>query len=662
LKYSKIAIAVSATVLLNGCLEVEDKNNSEVVNALQQQNEILSEQDQKKSVTVRGLIVNSRDSEPVSSAKITVKTGVETIAEGIVGADGKFSISDLPSNSDLDLIVTSDSDEFMSRAFFFNTEFSEGSNNQQDIGILGVSEAVDVSFTVLNGADNTPVTDLVFKADSSSPSYSGVSSSTFEYLHLSTFDEVNGIYNMTLPRYIDVAATASLDVNKDGEPDYVLESLPFSSGNNITFFSANEGDANEIYLLTADDAAPEEVEYRVALVDEFGDPLLGATVLVNDQYNDDVSATYDAEAGEYVISAAFVQSLSIQIPAFSVGEINYQSASINIGEQNDGRLSVYYSGAADYASYYVSSDTESLSFAIQPQEIVNNVSELEAVLVSEPSKMDSSWNVFYSQSVAVEVSDVTLTNLDAFTVTKGNASTDDLVLAGTTSIVGGIDMAVSVALSKNDTRLTVSPDSLLVAGDSYQYTVGTIEVVATGQTIDLASDSKQFTVPANEEAVFDIAQVRLDNNNYTTNGNAITAQNTAGEASTPFDYDRNVYLVLPSTVNSLQSFTMRRVSIVEDGSSALSTETYNLVENGNVQLNSSALVALAQNETLYTDNINFSIYDGMNLPDVAKAYMRQMYIYLSDSTSSNENSATFEYAYETKSGDVVTGNIKLNVE
>ena len=519
-----------------------------------------------------------------------------------------------------------------------------------------------MSFTVLNGADNTPVTDLVFKADSSSPSYSGVSSSTFEYLHLSTFDEVNGIYNMTLPRYIDVAATASLDVNKDGEPDYVLESLPFSSGNNITFFSANEGDANEIYLLTADDAAPEEVEYRVALVDEFGDPLLGATVLVNDQYNDDVSATYDAEAGEYVISAAFVQSLSIQIPAFSVGEINYQSASINIGEQNDGRLSVYYSGAADYASYYVSSDTESLSFAIQPQEIVNNVSELEAVLVSEPSKMDSSWNVFYSQSVAVEVSDVTLTNLDAFTVTKGNASTDDLVLAGTTSIVGGIDMAVSVALSKNDTRLTVSPDSLLVAGDSYQYTVGTIEVVATGQTIDLASDSKQFTVPANEEAVFDIAQVRLDNNNYTTNGNAITAQNTAGEASTPFDYDRNVYLVLPSTVNSLQSFTMRRVSIVEDGSSALSTETYNLVENGNVQLNSSALVALAQNETLYTDNINFSIYDGMNLPDVAKAYTRQMYIYLSDSTSSNENSATFEYAYETKSGDVVTGNIKLNVE
>ena len=105
-------------------------------------------------------------------------------------------------------------------------------------------------------------------------------------------------------------------------------SLPFSSGNNITFFSANEGDANEIYLLTADDAAPEEVEYRVALVDEFGDPLLGATVLVNDQYNDDVSATYDAEAGEYVISAAFVQSLSIQIPAFSVGEINYQSASM----------------------------------------------------------------------------------------------------------------------------------------------------------------------------------------------------------------------------------------------------------------------------------------------------------------------------------------------
>ena len=662
LKYSKIAIAVSATVLLNGCLEVEDKNNSEVVNALQQQNEILSEQDQKKSVTVRGLVVNSLNSEPVSSAKVTVKTGIETIAEGVVGTDGKFSISDLPSNSDLDLIVTSDSDEFMPRAFFFNTEFSEGSNNQQDIGILGVSEPVDVSFTVLNGVDNTPVTDLVFKADSSSPSYSGVSSSTLEYLHLSTFDEVNGIYTMTLPRYIDVAATASLDVNKDGEPDYVLESLPFSSGNNITFFSANEGDANEIYLLTADDAAPEEVEYRVALVDEFGDPLIGASVLVNDQYNDDVSASYDTDAGEYVISAAFVQSLSLQIPAFSVGDVNYQSASININEQNDGRLNVYYSGSADYASYYVSSDTESLSFALQPQELVSNVSELEVVLVSEANQVDSSWNVFYSQSVAVEASNVTLTNQDAFTVIKGNASADDLVLSGTTSIVGGIDAAISVVLSKNDTRLTVSPDSLLIAGDTYQYEVGSIGVVSTGQTVDLSSDSKQFTVPANVDAVFDIAQVRLDNNNYTTSGNAITAQNTAGEVSSSSDYDRNVYLVLPSTINSLQSFTMRRLSVVDDGSSALSTDTYNLVENGNVQLDSSALVALAQNETLYTDNINFSLYNGMNLPDAAKVFTRHTYLYLSDNTSSNENSVTFEYAYETKSGDVVTGTIKLDVE
>tara|TARA_R110001599_G_scaffold313409_1_gene521221 strand:- start:801 stop:2789 length:1989 start_codon:yes stop_codon:yes gene_type:complete len=662
LKYSKIALAVSATVLLNGCLEVEDNNNAEVVNALQQQNEILTEQDQKKSVTVRGLVVNLVDNEPVSSAKVTVKTGTEVIAEGSVGADGKFNISDLPSNSDIDIIVTSDNDAFMPRAFFINTEYSEGSNNQQDAGILGVSEAVDVAITVLNGADNTPITGLVFKADSSSPSYSGLSSSTFEYLHLSSFDEVNGVYTITLPKYINVAASASLDLNKDGEPDYVLESDPYSSAKTITLFSANKAEIDEVYLLASEDTAPDQVEYRVALVNEFGDSLTGANVVVDDEYNENVVGTYDAAAGEYVISAAFVQNLDIQIPAFSINGVNYQSASININDQNDGRLNVYYSGSADYASYFIPSNADTISFALQPQELINNVSELEVVLVSDVNKVDSSWNVFYSQSVEVDASDVTLTNRDAFTVTLGNASDDDLILPGSTYIVGGIDEPISITLTKNNTRLSVSPDSPLIAGDTYQYEVGNIDVMAIQQTVDLSSDNQQFTVPVNADAAFDIAQVRLDNNNYTTNGNAITAQNTAGEASSPFNYDNNVHLLLPVTINNLQSFTMRRMSIVDDGNSSLSTDTYNIVENGDVQVNPSALVALAQNESLVTDNVNVNIYNGMNMPDASKMYVRQSYFYLSDHTSSNENSATFEYAYETKAGDVVTGTIKLNVE
>jgi len=44
LKYTKIAIAVSAAVLLNGCLEVEDNSNAAVVTALPQQDQILIEQ------------------------------------------------------------------------------------------------------------------------------------------------------------------------------------------------------------------------------------------------------------------------------------------------------------------------------------------------------------------------------------------------------------------------------------------------------------------------------------------------------------------------------------------------------------------------------------------------------------------------------------------
>lgn len=663
MKYSKLATAVSAVVLLNGCLEVEDNSNAEVVTALQEQNQILTEQGQQKSVAIRGSVVNLLDGEPVSAAKITVKSGNEILAADVEAVDGKFKVNNLPSSSDLDFIVSSDTGEFMTRAFFYRTDYSEAPNNQQDIGALGVSASVEVVITVLNSADNSPVTDLVFKADSSEHIYTK-GSGRVDYLHLSTFDEVNGVYKITLPKYIYTEAIASLDIDNNGELDYALEATPYSDTRFITLYAANTAQLDEIYLLTNEDATPPQVEFRIAVVDELGAAIAGANLMVDDRFNDDVTATYNAETGEYVLTAAFPQSMNIQIPAFTVGDDDYNSASISINEQSDGRLAIYYSGVEDYVSYYIPAGTDSIDLSIQPQKFVASASLLDVVLLSEVNPVDSSMTIFYSQPVNLDATDVTLTNLDAFTVTKGNAHSDDSVSPGTTLIKGGVEVPVSVVLSKNNTRLAITPNALLVASDRYDYVVGNVDVLATNETIDINSDGKSFAVPFADDLAFDISQVRLDNNNYTTNGSAIIALNTAGDPTSAFDYSSNVYIVLPTTINSLQSFTMEQTLVIRNGSTQTFTSSnpYTIVENGNIQFGGAAMVATAANEDVFTVNANINLYHGMNTPDLPYMYAQQVWHYLSDHLSSSENSITFEYSYETKAGEAVTGTVTLNVE
>jgi hypothetical protein len=270
--------------------------------------------------------------------------------------------------------------------------------------------------------------------------------------------------------------------------------------------------------------------------------------------------------------------------------------------------------------------------------------------------------VFYSQPITVSASSLSLTNTSGFTVIKGNDDSNDIVLAGTTIVSGNVDIPVTFETSLNDTKLTVTPVSTLTSGQDYNYEVNSLAVKATEKLVDVNGDSLSFSIEDNSDT-FDINDIRLDNNNYKTNGVIITPTNSAGDSSSPYNYNRDAYLYLPTSINALQTLSLRSVSITQDGVNSNSIRDFNLVKNGNpYNAYAIGLVQLAENETLIRDNLNISIEIGSAQLDSQKVYRTSTNEYMSDNLVGSENSITFEYAYETKAGVVATGTLTIPVQ
>jgi len=245
---------ISASLcLLTACLEVKDDSNSDVAQAIEAQNEILSETKESnpelRTVALTGLIVNAFDHKEVSSASITVIAADEVIREDLVFANGEFKIDDLPSSSDITLIVSSGDDSFLTRVFFINTGYSATANTPNDIGNFEVSEANNVQVSVINKTTGLPLPSLEFTAYS----HYGNSSRANKYKHISVYDEANGVYKISVPKYLNISVAASLDVNQDGEADYTPESSSHSSGNGLNFSS---GISEESFTLYIEEIAP----------------------------------------------------------------------------------------------------------------------------------------------------------------------------------------------------------------------------------------------------------------------------------------------------------------------------------------------------------------------------------------------------------------------
>jgi hypothetical protein len=652
---------IASSFFLTACLEVDDNSSSDVAKAIQAQNEILSETNQATNATttvaLTGIIVNALDGTEVSTANVTIISADEIIQDSLVFTGGEFKVENLPSNADIEIVIESTNDEFLSRVFFINTGNSDAVNTSNDFGTFPVSIANTVQVSVLNKTTGLPLSSLEFNAYS----HAGTSSRASKYKHTSTYDEVNGVYNITVPKFINTEIRANLDINKDGDIDFTPESYMNLSGNDLYFSSVNN---KEFFTLYVEEKMPlEEVEYRITVVDETAITLLDVELTATGSDGVESISTYDEVTEQYVLSAKFSDSSTIEIPSFSVDGIDYQSSSISFTMNNDENLRVSVSGTLGN-SYYNIPDSNSIELAIMPKLVNNGSSTLEVVTAAtKVNFVDHSFSIFYSLPITASASSVSLINTSGFTVVKGNDDSNDITLPGTTIVTGNIDIPVIFETSLNNTKLTVTPVNTLTSGQSYNYNINSLVVKATEQLVDIGGDSLSFYIENSSDVVFDINDVRLDNNNYTVNGTVITATNSAGDIATPSNYNRDVFFYLPSSIETLQSLSLRLVSITKDNVTNNSIDNFRLVRDGNLyNVSTVGLVQLAENESFLMNNLNIQIDKGTAQSDSQKVYRTRSNKYLSDDLITSENSLTFEYAYETKLGVVATGVITIPVQ
>lgn len=650
MKYLNLATSLLAVVLLNGCLEVEDNDNSEIQTLIDNQTQAITE---SKHINGKGVVVDARDYRQIKNALITVKAGSKIVIEDFVVDDGDFELTGLPQNSDIDIIISSADNTFLARTFFIKTD-SANSEGITDLGTFPVSEGVDVEISVIDNATSAAFSTLEFTGYS----HSGIGSSGFKYQHVSSFNEDTGIYTITLPKFINTGVSASLDFDKDGEVDYAPEKSWLLRGLDLHLSSANNKAFSTIYINEVEPASA--LEIRLSLVDEAAQSITGATFYIEDNI---VKSSYDEVSNQYVITTQIKDTVSIQLPAFTSNDVNYQSTAIIISKLEDGNLSIAKNGGYNNCCFIIP-NTNVIDFALAPQVNLASDTPLEVVLSSSKiNATDDSFSVFYSQPIEVEAENVLLTARNGFTVLKGNENDDDLILPGTSIISSGVSVPVTFALSLNDTRLTVTPTNALIAGESYKYEVGSIINKVTQEIEDINNDELIFELEENTEEVFYPADIKLDNENFTTNGVVITATNTAGDTSSTMNGYNSTYLYLPNSISTLQNLTLRQLSVTRNGISSIDTQNYQIVIDGQINVGSVGIVSLAQNENYSIEGNYFrDVIVSSAQAETQKVYRTYTYIYSSDNTNIELNSVSFEYSVETKAGEVSTGNITIPVQ
>jgi hypothetical protein len=661
---TRLSLVIASVLALSGCIEVDDDSNDELTAALLQQNQILAVQaeqaQQSNTVTIQGSIVNAKDASKVESALVTVKTISTTFAEELEITDGIFVVNGLPANSALEILLSSPDNGFMTRVFYTNTGGSTSGVAEKDFGKFQVSEGQEYSINVQDSFTNMPITDLTFISSTNS----GSGSTEDDFKHVSTFDEVDGLYKIMLPKYLTYTVTASIDADRDGQRDYEPENFNYVSGTNIFIGSSQIEDLEALRFFTPEDVILDQITLRLSLVNEAGNTLNSATVSVSDNDNEQVGV-YEAESEQYIIDVIFDVDVTLEIPSFTEGGINYSSSSVSLRESSSGGYYVSISGGVGNSRYEVLKG-DTVELVIRPSEITQADTNLEVVLVSQPGlSTTNSLSVFYSQPIELPfTSSVTLFYNDAISIVRGDDSDTDIVLPGTTTIVGGGFVDVSTSFSLNNTKLTVSPTNTLQSDSRYTYNVGEVSILESSVNVDLYDENNvNFTTPVVvTDTPFDINLLVLDNNNYTQAGQTIVATNTAGIDSSPTDSSNNVGLFLPEEANQLKTLILNKTSCVDDGDLRLESRTYNLISNGNISTSSVVLVSLAENESVQTSNLSNSVYRGTTLLDTNKRYFYNGIEFLSDNTEANINSVMFDYAYETKAGEVESGTINLLVQ
>lgn len=662
-------IPLFVSLALTGCIEVDDDSNDGVVDALNQQNAVLTEQNNllaeqlensQTSVTLSGLVIGVDSETPVDNVLVTVYQGESVLAENVEADNGQFTIEGLPSSSDLTVVASTSDGSYMSRAYFITTAPVSTGEGFDDIGTLMLSEPVNVTFSVMDESTGEAISGLSFTGFS----YSGVATSNvFDFAHSTTFNEETQQYDITLPKDLAVTLRADIDLDDDGAADFATASLDFVSivDDKMYIYNANELDASEITLGEPEVIVDEEKSLSITLIDTQGNVLDEAAFIVEIE-DETINSSFDSEAQVHEMTVPFNNYSDIEMPSFTSDDVTYSTGRISLSryttsQTNETRISVNLSGY-DSNSYYSIADEETLNLVLVAREVVP--SSTVEFITSNLNSDDFAYSVFYSEAVSIDSEEVSLVYEDV-TVTRGNDSADDTVPAGYT-YVRSTDREVSVTASQalGGIKHTFTPDDALQGNTSYRYEIGEVTPASGTLATELYEDEYSFTTPAGDAGDFDINSLVLDNFNYYTNGAVIVSENTAGVANPAYPYSRNVSVLLPTSIESLNYLILNTQSYSENGNVYTRERQYEIVRDGYVSATPYLALDVAENE-IVDNNSSENIMLGTTATDGSHVYRRSINIYLEDNTADYPVTVTFSYEYQTKEGETGSGTMTLPV-
>lgn len=662
-KFSKLAVSTAVLIALSGCLEVEDNNNNDdVVAELQQQN--AAAEANKTPIKLFGTVVDAGSGEAVTEAMITIKVG--TTWRAPISAVGEFSIEDLPVNTDIVVLVQSSSNEFMDKVFYGRTTtVDSGQVAEQSIGELRVSEAVVKTYSVLDSETSEPFTGLVFQYNpattfSGYPVVNGVS----EYQVNSTFDENTGLYSITLPKDLDFRVTASGDLDGDGITDFTTEQSAFWGYDGVSLDASEALQLEVLYVNETEEYQP--VELRITAIDNFGELIEGIEMTASDRFLGNFATSYDADTKEYIFNYQTSSHVDLIMPSFTTDEdVSYQSAQITLTWASADSLTINDYGFQNNLPSQIEVLDGVASVIVQPR--ISNPDSAHVSRVSSYINENDNYslNQFYQSAIGLLDDSFSLTRRNVFSVIKGNASSTDLVPAGTTRLgFTSVDVPVTATLSHNDTFVTVTAGEVLDSGD-YHYDIERLVNGQTGEEFNVNFyHNFQIELEPGTVGTFNIDDIKLDNNNGTTNGTIIVTENTAGETSSVTNNSRSAALYFPRSIESLEHFELNLLSYVDNGFSRTSDRNIPVVRQGNVIIGTIQLVSLAANEHIedFSGYSTSYAHTQTSLADGEWYRTTTGSVYLSDNTASRTNTATYSYIYRVKGEDTVhEGTITLPV-
>jgi len=670
INYSKTLMLAFASISLSGCLEVEDDNNENVVAALEAQNAILQQQQQQQqqqqtaSVTLFGNIVDAGDNSQISNARVTVKVGATwREAEDV---SGEFEITALPVNTDVVVLIQSTDGAFLERAFYGRTSAAAaGQVTSQSMGDLRVSKPLVKKYAILDAETNTAFEGLTFSYNPTSNFLINNSQNYFfanidTYKVSSSFDGVTGLYSITLPEDLAVHVSASADIDGDDVNDFITESNNFWYNDAIQLNATQAHELDTLYVSKTSEY--QSVELRVSVIDELGNSFENIEFFADDQFLGRIDAVFDTESKEYVFNYQTSSQVTLNMTSFiSDDDINYQSASLRLSRNDTEYLSINDYGFSNNVASQVEIVEGIVAITVLPRIAYtpNNYVSTVSSIIDENDGY--SLKEFYQAPIALLDDSVSLHKNNVLTVIKGNDVANDIVALGTTEInLVSEEVAINTALSHNNTFITAKASSQLTSGN-YTYRVNSLVNAETEEQFEKNSTNNFIIAPNADGLVFDINDIKLDNNNGTTNGVIIVATNTANIANTASNNSRSSTLYLPESIKALDYLQLTLISHVRNGTTYVDNNRMAIIEENNSRYHSQYLVQLAANENIRT-NKNFNYATQTSLTDGLWYQYYSNIIYSADNTQASENTATFNYVYRVAGQDsTVEGTITLPV-